>query len=437
MTPAASATARLFALQRFGIEPGLATIRALLARLDRPDRAFEVVLVAGTNGKGSTVATLDAMLRAGGVRTGRFTSPHLSTPGERFTIAGVPSSDDDVERTAARLMPHLEATGATFFEAVTALACLRFADEGVTTALFEVGLGGRLDATNALGPIACGITQIALDHQAVLGDTLEAIAREKAGVLRPGRVTWTSAEGAARDVIEAEAARIGAVLKRVDLDFRPRVVARGWDGLDVELERPAAAPLRLRSPLVGRHQGSNVALAAALAGELGMSDDAVARGAAAVVWPGRAETIRVPAGHAGTRRVILDGAHNPAAAGALASLLRDVGERPVLVVGVAGDKDVRGILAALAPRVATAHVTRATLSPRALAPGALAGLAREQGIEVAGVHAEPGRALDAAVRDAVSRGADVPVLVAGSLYLVGEVRAALLGEALPSWERWQ
>lgn len=438
MTASDSATKRLFALQRFGAVPGLERVRALLERLGRPDLAFDAVLVAGTNGKGSTVASLDAMLRAGGVRSGRFVSPHLTSPGERVTVDGTALSDAEFEASAEAVLPHVEAVGATFFEALTALACLRFAEAGVRTAVLEVGLGGRLDATNALEPVASAIAQVALDHQAVLGDTLTAIALEKAGVLRSGRPAWTSAEGEARTAIAAQAGRIGARLRVLGVDARiDDVRGLGWRGLELALLRPSGETLRLSTPLAGRHQATNVALAALLAGELGVPADAVARGAAATRWPGRAETVRAGRSAGDELRVILDGAHNPAAARALAALLDETGTRPALVLGVARDKHVEGIAAELAPRAMRVHVTRASLSPRALAPKELAARVRAAGGRVDGVHDDPRAAYEAAAEEARREGADVPVLVAGSLYLVGELRPWLLGEPLPPWERWQ
>lgn len=438
MSASAPASARLFALQRFGAVPGLERVRALLERLGRPDLAFEAVLVAGTNGKGSTVASLDAMLRAGGIRSGRFVSPHLTSPGERVTVDGTPLSDAAFEAAADALLPHVEAVGATFFEALTALACLRFAEAGVRTAVLEVGLGGRLDATNALEPVASAIAQVALDHQAVLGETLTAIAREKAGVLRSGRPAWTSAEGEARTAIVAQAARIGAPLRVLGVDARIDALrGLGWSGLRLALHRASGEPLSLRTPLAGRHQAANVALAALLAGELGVPPDAVARGAAATRWPGRAETVRTARSAGEGLRVILDGAHNPAAARALAALLDETDTRPALVLGVARDKDVAGIAAELVPRAIRVDVTRASLSPRALPPAELAAYVRSASGRVDGVHDDPRAAFEAAAQGVGREGPDVPVLVAGSLYLVGELRSWLLGEPLPRWERWQ
>jgi len=442
-----AATARLFARQRFGARPGLDTMRALLERLGRPDRTFDAVLVAGTNGKGSTAAGLASMLRASGRRVGRYASPHLTWPGERVEVDGVPMADAAFEDAAATILPHAEATHATFFEALTALACRRFAEAGVEIAVLEVGLGGRLDATNALDPVASAIASIGLDHQAILGDTLAEIAREKAGVLRAGRPTWTSARGEACAAIEAEAARLGARLSVLGRDARVAVRERGWEGVEVTVERSGAPGVSFASSLAGRHQGENLALAALLAGEVGVSDAAVERGAARVSWPGRAETVQAVAPGLERMRIVLDGAHNPAAAAALAALLDAVGGRPETVLGVGRDKDVGGILGALAPRLGGVQVTRARHSPRALPPSELAAHAAAHGLHVAGVHDDPAAAVRAAAAAARGGGpsgdgrSDAPseptVLVAGSLYLIGEVRPWLLGRSAPAWERWQ
>ncbi len=433
------ATERLFAMQRFGVVPGLERTRALLARLGDPQGAFEAVLVAGTNGKGATVAHLSAMLRAEGRSVGRFVSPHLASPGERVAVDGRAMSDGAFEDAVAELLPHVEAVGATFFEALTALACVRFARAGVDVAVMEVGLGGRLDATNALDPVASAIASIALDHQAVLGTTLTAIAREKAGILRRSVPAWSTARGEAAEALRAAARELGAPLRFVGSDVRTRVRSHGWSGSTVRLGREGRTELVFATPLVGRHQAENAALAACVAGELGVSDRSVAAGAAATRWPGRLEVV-APRGAAAEDgslpddvRVVLDGAHNPAAATALAETLRDLGERPALVFGASRDKDVAGVLRALAPATSSLVLTRATLSPRALPPVEAAALATALGLDVAAVHADPRHAVRAAAHGVGSG----PVLVAGSLYLIGEVRPWLLGEPLPAWERWQ
>ena len=440
------ATAALFERQRFGVVPGLDRTRALLDRLGRPQDAFATLLIGGTNGKGGTVAHLAAMLAADaaprGERVGRTTSPHLSDPGERIVIDGRPLSAEAFEALAAEVAPHADALGATFFEVVTAMALLAFARAGVRWAVVEVGLGGRLDATNVLDPVASGVAQIALDHQAVLGTDLRAIAGEKAGILRPGRPAWSSAEGEGGDALDAAAREAGVDLARLGRDARVERRDLGWGGSELTVRMPGRAVLTLRTPAIGVAQARNAALAAVLARELGASDAAIAAGAEATRWPGRMEVLAptTDAPEALTRtpgRLILDGAHNPAAATALADALRGLATHPVAVVGLARDKDARGVLAALAPVVSGVRLTRALASPRAQAPDLLARIAREVDLRVDGVHDDPRDALEAALADAATAHEAGDVLVAGSLYLIGELRPWALGRPVPAWERWQ
>jgi dihydrofolate synthase/folylpolyglutamate synthase len=441
------ATAALFARQRFGVAPGLDRTRTLLDRLGRPQDAFDAVLIGGTNGKGGTVAHLAAMLAADAAargRVGRTTSPHLTDPGERIVIDERPLAPEAFEALAADVTPHADALQATFFEVVTAMAVLAFARAGVGRAVVEVGLGGRLDATNVLEPVASGVAQVALDHQAILGPDLRAIAREKAGILRPGRPAWTSAEGAGGDALDAAARAAGVALARLDRDARVERCDLGWDGSALTLQHPGRGTLAFRTPLVGAAQARNAALAALLAQEVGASDAAIARGAERTRWPGRLEVLApTPASPEAVARapgrLILDGAHNPAAATALAATLRTLRTRPAAVVGLARDKDAQGVLAALAPVVSGVRLTRALASPRAQAPGLLAQVARAEGLRVDGVHDDPREALEAALAEAAAARSerDRDVLVAGSLYLIGELRPWALGRPVPAWERWQ
>jgi len=428
-----TATERLFSMQRFGMEPGLERIRALLERLDHPQHAFESVLIAGTNGKGSTSAHLAAMLQAAGRRTGRFTSPHLVQPGERIVTNGRPLDEAAFEALAERLLPHAEAVGATFFEVVTAMAVQHFADVPVDVAVMEVGLGGRFDATNALEPVATVVTSIALDHRAILGDTVQAIAREKAGILRSGVPAWTSAQGDALAALRGEAVRVGASLRTLtrDGDAEIEVRDRGLRGSEFLLKRTGRPDLPLATPLIGRHQADNAALAALTALDLGVPADDVAEGALRTQWPGRLEPVAWQG-----ERVLLDGAHNPAAAHALAATLAKLGLRPMFVVSVSADKDVNDLLAAWQDVAVGVHVTRARHSPRSMPIDALAAHAREARLQVRGVHDDPMDAMTAAWRDVQDGEADA-IVVAGSLFLVGEVRAACMSERMPPLERWQ
>jgi dihydrofolate synthase / folylpolyglutamate synthase len=439
-------------LQRFGVHPGLARTRSLLAALGDPQDAFEVALVAGTNGKGSTVALLDAMLRAPRhERTaapdpvGRFVSPHLTRFGERFTVDGRPLADAALADALRDVRPHAERLGATFFEVLVAVAALAFVRAGVGRAVLEVGMGGRLDATNASEPTLSVITQIALDHEAVLGPDVATIAGEKAGVLRSGRPAVTSAEGVALAVVRRRAAELGADLTVVD-EVGAELRDLGWAG--VELRGLGPAPIR--APLLGAHQARNLAAAALAARAWGTPWDAVVAGAAAVRWPGRLERMEALG-----CLWLLDGAHNPAGARALAGALEALGARPrVAVLGVTDDRlggDLPAALGRLAPVLV---VTRASRSPRAAPAARLAERLRALGAGAAGVIEidDVAQALSAAAALALAAadaepaaagpgaaGAGVPptVVVAGSLYLVGEARALLLGEEPEVFERWQ
>lgn len=413
----------LVAQQRFGIHPGLERVRALLGRLGEPQRTFRSVLVGGTNGKGSTAASLEAMLRAGGERTGLFTSPHLTRLSERFVVAGQELPEDTVLGALRRVRPHAEATEATFFEIVTALGCLLFAEAGVQTAVMEVGLGGRLDATNALEPTLSVISNVALDHTAVLGDTLGAIAEEKAGILRAEKPAVTAIDLALWPVLE----RAGADLWAYGREWNAEITPLGWDGHEVQVQTPERT-LTFRTPLLGEHGALNAAVAAVAASRLGVTPEAVARGAAQTRWPGRLEVIR----H-GERRFILDGAHNPAGAQAvaqaLAALLQTEGRRQVPVIfGAAEDKDLSGVASALRPLASRVVLTRAALSPRAAAPESLAPLFGSLPVTLTDT---PAQAL------AALHPAEDLVLVCGSLYLLGEVRPLLVGEQPETHERWQ
>ncbi|WP_229781332.1 bifunctional folylpolyglutamate synthase/dihydrofolate synthase [Deinococcus arenae] len=410
----------VFARQRFGMHPGLGRVEALLSRLGNPQRAFRTVLVGGTNGKGSTAASVAAMLRAGGVRAGLFTSPHLTRFTERFVVDGAELPEAEVAAALAELRPHAEEVGASFFEVITALGALLFSRAGVEVAVMEVGLGGRLDATNTLDPVLSVLTNVGLDHTEVLGNTREAIAREKAGILRAGRPAVTGVAADLRPILRAEGADLWALGEEAHLS----VQGRGWEGSDVTVGNPAGT-VRLRTPLLGAHGAANAGLAALAALRLGLRPEAVQAGAQAVQWPGRLEVIP----WRGTR-VLLDGAHNPDGAQAVAAALRELGvERLPLVFGAAGDKDLAGVAAALRSLASEVILTRAALSPRAADPASLAHLFPEVPLTVTD---HPQAALDAlAARRAPQ------ALVCGSLYLLGEVRPLLLGETSEGRERWQ
>ncbi|WP_040383220.1 bifunctional folylpolyglutamate synthase/dihydrofolate synthase [Deinococcus apachensis] len=408
----------LFARQRFGVHPGLSRVRALLARLGDPQAAFRSVLVGGTNGKGSTAATLAAMLGAGGEQTGLFTSPHLTRFSERFVVGGRELGGEEVRAALRRMRPHAEVVEASFFEIVTALGCLLFAEQGVRAAVLEVGLGGRLDATNALDPVLSVITNVGLDHTEILGNTREAIAGEKAGILRAGQLAVTGVAADLLPILEARGADLWAIGREVWVN----AASLGWDGWDVRVQVPGAG-LTFHTPLLGAHGAGNAALAAVAAYRLGVGEGAIRAGAAGVRWPGRLEALSWRGG-----RVLLDGAHNPDGARALADALRGLGvERLPVAFGAAADKDVAGVAAALRGVASEVILTRAMLSPRAADPATLA--PHFAGLPVRFAET-PAAALDLLPAGGRS-------VVCGSLYLIGELRPLLLGEVGEGRERWQ
>ena len=379
--------ARLVGARRFGMKLGLDRMRAQLDALGAPDRRLGTVIhVGGTNGKGSTVAMAAALAASGGARVATYTSPHLSTLRERVTIDGQLASEEAIVAAAEGVDPEL-----TFFEQLTAIGLRLIADARVDVTVLEVGLGGRLDATNVVDAPVAVVTGVALDHEAILGGTLDAIAREKAGIFKPGRAAVIGASGEPEAVpwLSDHARAAGVAQLRV------------IDDAAIAQVPPVG--------LVGAHQRANAAAALAAIELAGLRADPAVL--AAVRHPGRFE-------RAGD--LILDGAHNPHGARALAATLRAQGLRPALVVAVSADKDVRGITEALAPAVGRVIATRYR-QERALAPDALAAAFRAAGA------AEVDTADDVVAAVARARAAGGPVLIAGSLFIVGEARAALLG----------
>jgi len=418
-------------LEVLGIKLGLERARALLAAMGDPQRRFPAVLVAGTNGKGSTSALLAAIGQAAGYRTGLYTSPHLETVEERLRIDGRNIEPGRFGALLADLVELAEReTGdpPTYFEAVTLAAFRWFAEEQVDLAIVEVGLGGRLDATNLCDPVLPVITPIGFDHMEYLGNTLAAIAREKAGILRPGQpaVVWIEEPEAAESVRQA-AAELGADLRFASLEVKIEAVDfQGWEGQQVRLSTPERR-YDLQIALLGDHQAKNLALAVRAAEVLSglgferIGPREIAEGTAAARWPGRLEPIELPGG----RRVLLDAAHNPDGAQALARFLDRLDQPVDLLFGVLGDKDYAGMLGTLAPR-ARRIVLTTPLSPRAKPPGELAALLGER----EGVFVEPD--LDEALDRALELGGEV-LVACGSIFLIGEIRKGLrekLGAAL-------
>lgn len=420
----------LYGLQWHGIKLGLDNIRRLMTVLNEPHRRFRSVHIAGTNGKGSTAAMVAAILAAAGYRTGLYTSPHLIDFTERIRINGEPISRDAAARLTDRVRTAAADLPVTFFEFTTAIAFLYFADSAVDFVVAEVGMGGRYDATNVLTPLVSVITPVDFDHQAYLGDTIERIAAEKAGIIKPSVPVVTAAERPeAVSVIRNVCHEQNAPLYR--LGFEVRVEGEtpqrfGYHGIHGSLAN-------LNCSLLGRHQLSNAACALAaleLLGQTGISigEEAVRRGLSSVRWEGRLEPMPpAPSGAA----VILDGAHNPAGARVLRAFLEEWRpsrpKRLILVVGILRDKDIDGILEELVPIADEVIVTRPRYE-RAVAADDLKRHLDKYGVRV--TVCEP---LEEALRYAQSAAAAADrICITGSLYTVGEARSYLKGLAQPS-----
>jgi dihydrofolate synthase / folylpolyglutamate synthase len=463
-----TAVARMYALghelaQTPAHKFDLAHMRVLLRAMQRPERRFSSVLIAGTNGKGSTAATLASILRASGLKTGLYTSPHLVQINERIRINGLPISDDDfallhaeVDRTAEHLVAHGELPWhPSFFEMMTAIAFEYFARQRVDMAVLEVGMGGRLDATNVVEPRLSIITDVSLDHQKFLGNTIGEIAREKAGILRRGGVAVTLPQHPeANDVIgnailELGARAVNAVpyvpplvgheSRVASPEFRARaaesekrLTAKGAKKDAEFAENVNRYPLQVmdeeilvETPLVGRHQLRNMALAIAAAVELRdqgfatITAKTIERGIRETRWPGRFQIL--PPG-LDSPEMILDVAHNPAGAWALRSALSERYEgRPlILVFGAMRDKAIAEMTEILFPLAERVIATRPD-NPRAASPEEIQQAAARAGVEIENLE-DVSAALERAKVLASQR---TLVVVTGSIYLVGEVMRLL------------
>lgn len=428
-----------------GMRFGLERIEGAMEALGRPERSLRTLHIAGTNGKGSTCAFAAALLSEMGLKVGLYTSPHLVRPGERIQVAGRELSERLFAKRVAELLSALPegrvgGEQLSYFEFETTLALHHFAKERVDLAILEAGLGGRLDATNVCRPEVAAITRIGLDHVELLGGTIEAIAREKAGILKAGAaavIARQPSEALAALERAAEARGIGPFVAGRDFYLAEEPLPPGDRGASPPEEgtllsffaasSPRAAPrLRgraLRLGLLGPYQRENaetaLMCAILLAPELG--EETLRAGVAKARWPGRLERI------AEAPLTLLDGAHNADGARALAEALRALyPERPLyLLFGALADKDVRAIAAHLFPLAKALHLA-APRSERALPLDALEALAREHGLAPR-IHASIGEGVDAARAHARAEGGERPlVLIAGSLYLIGDARAHLL-----------
>ena len=412
--------ARLEAAGRFGSVPGLERTRWLLDRLGDPHLGLAGVLIAGTNGKGSVAALIDSMARAAGRRTALLAKPHLVRWGERIVLDGEPLDEgrfgtlaEEVLGAAGQAPPGERPTQ---FEILTAMGFLAAARHRAETVICEVGMGGRLDSTNVADLGGCVITNIALDHREWLGDSVEAIAAEKAGIIKSGDWVVTASTEPARSVIAERARLVGARMRVLEAGRDWRGTSRGRSGVEVELdaagEPPTGRPVAIRSPLLGLAQMENLAVAATAATLLGIPAASIVAGAASVRWPGRLQWVD------GTPPLLLDGAHNPAALAALRPEVTALagGRRVVALFGAMADKQLDEMLprvAQMADEVVVTSVGGGRAASAALLAEMLGG----------GTAVEP---VAAALSEARHRaGRSGLVLVCGSLALVGAVLAQL------------
>ncbi|MDP9271318.1 MAG: Mur ligase family protein [Chloroflexota bacterium] len=416
----------------------------LLDELEHPERTLRGALVGGTNGKGSVVAMVRSVLQAAGQRVGTMPKPHLVSYRERIAIDGEAVSRERFAAAIAAVLPAVDRAAAalgppTEFEVLTAAALAELARSRVDVAVVEVGLGGRLDATNVVDLGVAAITNVQHDHEKYLGSSLSRIGTEKAAIIKPGDLAVTGASGRGLRPILDRCQVLGVPLRRAGSRqaYRATLRASTWEGIVLDLETPDLHLRDLRIGLLGGHQAGNATLAVAVLDAIAedgrrrgtalvMDEPAIRAGMAAARWPGRLELLdgsRLSAG-----RVLLDGAHNPAGARALAAALRELGVHGApLVFGAMRGKRVRAILRALAD-AAPRPIFCAVSEPGVRTPAELLDAWHAVG-GVGGIEADSPLAAIAAAAD--RRRGDEPIVVAGSLYLVGAVRGLLTGETGP------
>jgi dihydrofolate synthase / folylpolyglutamate synthase len=426
------AVAALTERGRFGISMGLERVERLLAEVGNPERSLRGALVGGTNGKGSVVAMVRSVLDAAGYHVGTMPKPHLVSYRERIAVDGEPIRAADFAAAVERVLPAIDRVAAevgppTEFEALTAAAIGELSRRAVDFAVVEVGMGGRLDATNVLDLGVAAITNVERDHEQHLGRTLNAIGREKAAIIKPGTAAVTGASGRGLRPILERSEAVGASIRRAGprQAYRARLVEVDWEGITVDAVAPWGRVDGLRVGLLGAHQAENVSVALALLDAMAerhgiaVGESDLRTGLRGVRWPGRLELL--DGRRVGRRRVLLDGAHNPAGAAALARALVDLGlRRPTIVFGAMRTKRITAILRALAPLQPRMVFTRVD-DPAAHDPATLARAWRRVAGRRGRTAPDPGRALQLADGD--------PVVVAGSLYLVGAVRGMITGTA--------
>lgn len=420
------------------VAPGTARVEALCNLLGSPQDAYPVIQLAGTNGKGSTAIMIDALLRALGLRTGRFSSPHLVEVNERISIDGRPIDDETFDQLVTHSQPlvdmvdarAIDGIGLTFFELITALAYEAFAEAPVDVAVVEVGLGGVTDATNVMDAQVAVICPIDFDHTHLLGDNLTDIATEKAGIIKPGsHVVLAAQHPEVAAVLLERCAEVGAKVYREGVEFGllERTPAVGGQVLRLDTSGGPVADVLL--PLFGEHMARNAALAvAAVEAFLGgkpLAPDVIAEGLADVVAPARLEVVRR------SPTVVLDTCHNPHGARAtIAAVTETFGFAPLIgVVAMMADKDITGVLEVFEAEMNTVVCTTVASTDRALSPDALGERAAEVfGEDRVRVAASMADAIEAAVALADDAGPGAGVLIAGSVIAAGEARALLVRE---------
>ncbi|QLH75495.1 MAG: bifunctional folylpolyglutamate synthase/dihydrofolate synthase [Methanomassiliicoccales archaeon] len=411
----------LFSLENMGIKLGLERMREVLTALGNPERSFRCVHIAGTNGKGSVCAMLDSIFRETGLITGLYTSPHLVDFCERIKVQGEMIKREEVAELVKVVRETIERPDfpkgrrLTFFEVTTAVAFLYFRKKGVQMAVLEVGMGGRLDATNVVNPDCTVITRISLEHTHFLGDTLAKIAYEKAGIIKEGVTVITAEEDeTALRVIDAIARDRSAPLLVAGRDIDFKLIGKGWEGIEVKL---GSLDKTVKVPLIGGFQASNVAMACECAIEalskVGRIDEiAIVKGLSKVQWPGRIEVA------SWSPRVIFDVSHTPDGAKVVADELKELHKGGwVLVIGVLNDKDLEGICKTFGS-LATKAVATSPRTKRAYPADTVARELLNYCDEVT-IESDVGAAIERAL---MIREPEQAVLVTGSLYVVGEAK---------------
>ncbi|MDR1657640.1 MAG: bifunctional folylpolyglutamate synthase/dihydrofolate synthase [Deltaproteobacteria bacterium] len=430
--------ARMFELQKFGIKLGLDSMLKILNRLGNPHIGGKYVHIAGTNGKGSTASMLAQILKEAGLTVGLYTSPHLVSFQERILIDGQKITEDQVACLAAEVWEGTDPDSPpTFFEFVTAMAILHFQRQEVDLAIMETGLGGRLDSTNVITPLLSAVTNVSLEHTEQLGNTISQIASEKAGIIKPG-VPFVGGrlKGTALEVIKGKLAQCSVTKGLIlDQDYQIVVSAGQCGRPTFDYHGPAWELQGLTPALAGSYQADNAAMAVAMAETLislgyRIESKAVHDGLSRASWPGRAETFLPgtwPPDGQSKAPLLLDGAHNPAGASALADLLVSLPRRRLhLIVGVMADKDIVGVLGPILPQADRLYLTRPRYHRAASPELLLERLTNAFGPPVCatGLYETLPQAIDTAAREASPQ--DL-VVVSGSLFTVGEARAYLTG----------